>query len=502
MTDVVLALDLGTGGCKAALVAADATVAGESFVAYPTSYPGPGRHEQRPDDWWNAVVRSCRTLLEHESRRVVAVAVSGHSLALVPIGPDGRTLLASVPIWSDTRGEAAAARYFADVSENEWYARTGNGFPRGMYTVFKAAQLRSEAPAVVAEADLLLGSKDWINFRLTGERATDPSYASGSGTYDLTSRGYDPAVTTALDVPLAWWPTIVPSTTVIGSVTRSAAAATGLPIGVPVVAGGVDNSCMALGAGLDADGRSYLSLGSSNWFSVASTRPVLDGVERPFVFDHVLPGLYVSALSIFGGGSSLTWLADVVGRDVADLLDEAAASPVGAHGLACAPTMAGGTVAEGGPRVRGAFLGLDLGHTHADLTRAVVEGIGFGLADASTALLGGDHSDAVTAIGGGARSRLVLQVLSDLLARPIERPASEQHGAALGAAALGWIGIGRWTDTSPLHDARHVSLRVSPRPHPDYPLARARFDVAREAARTLAELPTFDPDLEESHAPG
>lgn len=109
MTDVVLALDLGTGGGKAALVDADARVVRSTFVPYPTSYPAPGRHEQRPEDWWAAVVRSCRDLLDADAgrHRVTAVGLSGHSLAMVPVGADGSALLDSVPIWSDTRGEAA-----------------------------------------------------------------------------------------------------------------------------------------------------------------------------------------------------------------------------------------------------------------------------------------------------------------------------------------------------------------------------------------------------------
>lgn len=506
MTDVVLALDLGTGGCKAALVDADAAVVAESFEPYPTAYPAAGLHEQRPEDWWTAVVRSAATLVARRDHRVVAVGLSGHSLAMVPVDADGRNLLESVPIWSDTRGEAAAARHFSTTSEEEWYLRTGNGFPRGMYTVFKAAWLRSERPDVAADVDVLLGSKDWVNLRLTGVRSTDPSYASGSGTYDLRSRAIDPATSEALDVPTRWWPAVAPSTAVIGVVTSMAAAETGLPAGIPVVCGGVDNSCMALGAGLDSDGGSYLSLGSSNWFSVSTTRPVLDASARTFVFDHVLPGLYVSALSIFGGGSSLSWLASTLGRadDLDRLLTEAAASPIGARGLACAPTLAGGTVLEGGPHVRGSFLGLDLGHVHGDLARAVIEGIGFGLADAVTSMVQRrpGSADVVRAIGGGARSALMLQVLADLLESPVERPRAEQHGAALGAAALAWLGIGTWSDTTPLATARDVALRVEPRTDAAYAAARVRYEAARDAARHLATLPHPDrPDPEEPHAP-
>jgi xylulokinase len=504
VTEVVLALDLGTGGCKAALVDVDAVIIKESFVGYTTAYPAPGRHEQRPDDWWDAVARSAHALLAGHQHHVVAVAVSGHSLAMVPVDTTGAALLDAVPIWSDTRGEDEATRWFATTSEVDWYTRTGNGFPPGMYTVFKAAWLRHEHPEVASGVAQVLGSKDWVNSRLTGVQLTDHSYASGSGTYDLLERRYDVDASSSLGVPEAWWPEIVASTEIVGTVTTAAAAETGIPAGVPVVCGGVDNSCMALGAGLDAEGRTYLSLGSSNWFSATSRLPVLDDQARPFVFDHVLPGLYVSALSTFGGGSSLSWLAATLGRegDVEGLLTEAAASTVGARGLACAPTLAGGTVLEGGPRVRGAFLGLDLVHSHGDLARAVVEGIGFSLADAARLMRRGETAgtaDVVTAIGGGARSELVLQVLADVLQRPVSRPHAEQHGAALGAAALAWLGIGAWNDTAPLHAASQVALRVEPRSDIGYVAARTRFDVARAAARTFASLPEPGHTTEENH---
>lgn len=494
MTDVALAIDLGTGGCKAALVDLSAQVVGTAFVAYPTEYPAPGRHEQRPADWWDAVVRSSRELLAADAgrHRVIAVGLSGQSLAMVPVDADGTALIESVPIWSDTRGEDVAAAHFTDADEPNWYEQTGNGFPRGMYTVFKAGWLRANRPDIAATTRHILGSKDWVNARLTGVSRTDPSYASGSGAYDLRARRILPELLGSLHLPLDWWPAVVASTEVIGRVTAAASAATGLPAGVPVVAGGVDNSCMALGAGLDHAGAAYVSLGSSNWVTTAGSEPVLDPVDRPFVFDHVLPDLYVSALSTFGGGSSLTWLATLLGRDddLDTLLGEAAGTPVGANGLTCVPTLAGGTVAEGGPAVRGAFLGLDLGHTPGDLTRALVEGIGFSLADAAHRMLTAVPAGSELIVtGGGARGGLLLQILADLVGRPISRPGAAQHGAALGAAALALLGTGAWADTAPLRAARQSVLRVAPRPElaPSYALPRARFDAARSATRAYAE---------------
>lgn len=480
MTAHVLAFDLGTGGCKAALVDGDGVVRATAFHPYPTTYPGPLLHEQRPEDWWDAVVRSCRSLLDGRDAEVAAIGLSGQSLALVPVAADRSLLRASVPIWSDARGGAQARRLFAEVAEDDWYARTGNGFPPDLYTAFKIGWLRDHEPELFARTALVLGSKDWVNLRLTGAVATDRSYASGSGVYRLASRAYDPELLAAAGLRADLLPPVVEPTEVVGRLLPDAARALGLPAGVGVVAGGVDNACMALGAGLDGPGRVYCSLGSSNWITVSAAEPVLDAVTRPFVFDHVVPDLYISALSTFGGGSSLAWLARILDAedDLGALLDAAAARPIGARGLVCVPTLAGGTVLEGGPEVRGTFVGLDLGHERADLARAVVEGIALSLARAAEAL--GDRvalPDAVVAVGGGARGALLLGVLADALGRTVVRTSVEQDCAAVGAAALAAVGAGLRGDLAV--SAAEVE-RVEPRA-----AAAARY---RELAVVFAQV--------------
>jgi xylulokinase len=261
-------------------------------------------------------------------------------------------------------------------------------------------------------------------------------------------------------------------------------------VGVPVVAGGVDHSCMSLGAGLDRPERMYLSLGSSNWLTVSTPSPILDTVHHPYVFDHVIDGLYVSALSTFAGGSSISWLAGLFEIDVAEMLEVADRAAAGT-GLVVVPTLGGGTVAEGGPDVRGVFAGLDLGHGRGDIARAVVEGVAYSLAN--TAQLLGEHialPDEIVAVGGGARSTLLMQTLADVLDRRIVRVPNDQHAAALGAAALGLLGIGAWTDLEPLR-ANLVPVSVY---EPDaarqsvHDDARTLFSATADFARSSAPL--------------
>ena len=312
----ILAYDFGTGGIKASLYGADGACVASGFDAYETSYPASGFHEQAPEDWWRATVRSTRLLAaqagDEAMKRVCALGISGHSLGVVPLDAMGNLLRPTVPIWSDSRAGAEAQVFFREVPEEAWYMKTGNGFPPALYSVFKLIWFRVHEPDWFGRAATILGTKDYINFRLCGVRATDFSYASGTGVYDLASRRYDESLIAASGLPRGLFPEIVPATQMLGTLTADAARELGLPQDVKVVAGGVDNSCMALGAGAWREGRAYCSLGSSAWIAESSAKPLLDVATRPYVFDHVVPGQYASALAIFSAGTAHTWCRDVL----------------------------------------------------------------------------------------------------------------------------------------------------------------------------------------------
>lgn len=478
MSWTVLALDLGTGGCKAALYDGEGACLAETFDLYGTFHPADGFAEQRPADWWAAVVTTTRRLIAGSGvapAAVTAVSLSGQSLGLVPVDADGTLLAERCPIWSDARAGHQAAEVFARVGEPEWYGRTGNGFPPALYTAFKIMWLREHDPALLARTATILGSKDWINLRLTGRVATDHSYASGSGVYDLDAGDYDDELLTAAGIPRPLLPPIVAATEVIGGILPGPAGELGLREGTPVMAGGVDNACMAVGSGTLSEGQLYGSLGSSSWLTVTSTRPVLDPVVRPFVFASVAPGRFHSAVSTFGSGTSLTWVRDVLfggSEDYAGLLELAAGSPPGAHGLLFLPTLSGGTMLEGGPEVRGSYVGLDLAHSRADLVRATLEGVALALRRALDALRAlTPVGEEVLVVGGGSRGALWRQIHADVLGMPVVRTSVDQQAATLGAAAVAAVGTGRWPGFERVRDV-HVPLAR----HPPDPAAQRLYD--------------------------
>ena len=188
MTDKMIAYDLGTGGIKTSLFDMEGISHGHVFRAYDTRYEGSDIHEQRPQDWWDGIVKTTRILLDETHTRpeeVVGLAISGHSLGVVPIGKDGKLLREYTPIWSDKRAKKQAEAFFEKIPYDQWYLTTGNGFPAECYSLFKIMWYRDQEPELYAQIDKVLGSKDYCNFKMTGEVCTDPSYASGSGAYSL-----------------------------------------------------------------------------------------------------------------------------------------------------------------------------------------------------------------------------------------------------------------------------------------------------------------------------
>ncbi|MEE8452443.1 MAG: FGGY family carbohydrate kinase, partial [Thermoguttaceae bacterium] len=280
----IIAYDLGTGGNEASLYDVDGRLLADAFVPYETHYPQAGWHEQRPTDWWQAVVESTHRLLDCDAvdpAEIECLAISGHSLGCVPLDARGELLRESTPIWSDKRPTTQVPQFFERVDPVQWYRLTGNGFPAPHYTVFKIMWYRDNEPELFSRIDKIIGTKDYVNYRLTGRICTDNSYASGSGVYDLTGWDYADELIDAAGLRREIFPEIVPSTHILGQLTAEAAETLGLPRGVKVAAGGVDNSCMALGARNIAEGRIYASLGSSSWVAVSSDKPLLDDRAKP-----------------------------------------------------------------------------------------------------------------------------------------------------------------------------------------------------------------------------
>lgn len=505
MDKKIISFDLGTGGNKASLYDANGNCLASAFVPYTTQYPQVGWHEQRPADWWNAVVESTRQLMKSsgvDKNDIVCLGISGHSLGAVPVDKDGSLLRETTPIWSDIRAQEEVKEFFSKVDPTSWYLTTGNGFPAACYTIFKVMWYRNHEPDMFQKVYKILGTKDYINFKLTGQLKTDFSYASGTGIYDLKGWKYNAEFIQASGLPEEIWPEIVPSTQVIGEVAPDVAELLGLGSRVKVVSGGVDNSCMALGAKNIRDGRVYTSLGSSAWIAVSSEQPVLDEKYKPYVFTHVIPNMFTSAVSIFSAGTSFSWVRDnlcedlveeakATNQDVYVLMNQVAEkAPVGSNKLLFNPSLAGGTSQDASVNIRGAYIGLDLKHGKPELIRAAMEGIAMNLRLRLDLLRKYTRlEDEILFVGGGAKSRFYLGIFADAFNRRILKTNIDQDAGALGAAAIAAVGCGLWENFDKIDEIHKTVEVVEPNKENNckYEKLLPVFDLAAEYQAKISD---------------
>lgn len=451
----LIAYDLGTGGIKASLFEESGNPLADVFIQYETMFPAENFCEQRPADWWDGVCRSTKLLLEKSGSQpseIAGLALSGHSLVAVPLDSCGQPLLSQVPIWCDMRARDQAKRFFKDLSYQDWYETTGNGDPAECYTIMKLMWYQEHEPELFSRFDKILGSKDYINYRFTGNLCTDPSYASGFGVFNLVNWDYEPAFFQAAGIDPHIFPEIKPSDSIIGYVTEEAAAETGLAPGTPVACGAVDNTCMSLGATGLTEGSVYTSLGSSSWIAVTSRKPIIDIHTLPFVFAHVKKGYYTSAVSVFSAGNSFRWVRDNLCRDFSENTDTyeemnkmAESVPAGSHGILFNPSLAGGSSQEPGPNLHGSFMGLTLRNTREDMVRATMEGIAMALRGTLDILHRHVRIQGNMLIcGGGSKSPIWLRIFADIYHMPVLKTNIDQNAASLGAAALAANACGLW----------------------------------------------------------
>ena len=462
----IIAYDLGTGGMKASLFDENGVSIASAMEECKTYYPKDDFREQRPEDWWNMLVSTTKKLLSKANVNkddILGAGCSGHSLGVVPIGENGELLSEYVPVWSDARAENEAIEVFKSIDENEWYLKTGNGFPAKLYSAFKILWYKNNETAMYNSAKVFIGTKDYLNYKLTGQLVTDYSYASGSGVYDLVKCEYDRDYIKKMGLRESDFAKMVESSDVVGRILPDVAKELGLNDLTIISAGGVDNACMAAGAGCVEDGMCYTSLGTSAWIAVTSSKPVVSLTSRPYVFGHMIKGKYASAESTFSAGNTFRWVRDNIcqdfvtketdgGRNAYDEMTSlASTSAIGSNGLMMTPHLAGGTAIDKSIDIRGSFTGLDLMHTRADMIRATLEGICFALRVALDELKKEvELAPQMLIVGGGAKSRFWRELFADIYDIDIITSPVGENAGSLGAMASAAIATGIWKDYTPL----------------------------------------------------
>ncbi len=444
---MLIAHDLGTSGNKASLHAEDGRMLAAATATYPTHYAADTTSEQDPDHWWGAVVAATAELLATSGvrpERVDGICISGQMMGLVMLDGAGLPVRPAM-IWSDQRATVEAATLAAAVGADRAYRITGHRIG-ATYPLPKLMWVRDHEPDAYQRASAVCMAKDYVNFRLTGRLVTDHSDASSTDAYDLSTGTWSAELLAAAGVDGALWPEIVESTAVIGTLTTSAAAALGLSPGTRVVAGGGDGPMASVGAGcVTPDSPGYVCLGTSAWYSCSTTAPLLDELQRSFTFRHVVPGLFAPCATTQTGAGSLQWAAAALATDPGDVGERIAAaadSAAAAEGLFFLPYLIGERSPWWDPDASGVFVGLRMHHRLPNLTRAVLEGVGYSLALCMAPLRAAGDNTGIDVIGGGSSSDTWLALLSDIWGVPVRRRSVTNQANSLGAAVTGLVGLG------------------------------------------------------------
>jgi xylulokinase len=486
-------LDLGTTGAKAVLVeaATGATVAG-AYRGYPSDTGRAGRHEQDPADWWAAGSAALREALAGvDARAVAAVGLSGHMHAVALIDDRDRPVRPALT-WADRRATAEVARLrdHADLVGE----LTGNPVVEA-FTAPKLAWLVTHEPDAVRRAARLVQPKDVLRHRLTGQWGTDRTDAAGTLLYDVRAARWEPRLWELCGADARLAPPVAGSAEIVGTVRPEAAEQTGLPAGVPVVAGAGDVCCAALGAGAVAPGRVYVNVGTAAQIVAPLAEPRA-GLDR-FVFARAAEDGFLGMVSSYAAGLAIRWcernLLPGGGADAPDGTADrlARGTAPGAGGLTFLPYLLGASAPVHDPDVRAALLGAGPEHGPAEIARAALEGVAYACAAAVDQLLAGSPGPTEIRVGGGVtRSAIWCEAFAAVSAAPVRR--LRQDASPRGAVALAGLGVGIWPDvTAAVTALDDTEPLTAPGEHTaDYRQARHRYADAAAAITTLSRNPT------------
>ena len=499
MKSLLLGIDIGTSACKLVVFNRQGKVIAEDTKSYKTSYPHSGWAEQNPEDWWSSVIKSINSLLNQgtfNAKDIVGIGIDGQSWSAIPIDKSG-SVLAPTPIWMDTRAEKEAQWLTSTFGEEKLFNVGGNPITPS-YSLPKVLWYRNNHPQMYKNIDKILQSNSYIGYMLTGEFSGDYSQCYGYQCYNLNEKKWDYQLLKDMDLSPDMFPTPVASHKVIGGVSKTASMQTGLIEGTPVVAGGLDAACGALGAGVINHGETQEQGGQAGGMSICTKSYSAD--PKLILSYHVVPDSWLLQGGTVGGAGVLRWFASQLGSaeelsakenntNVYYELDKIAEDiAAGSDGLVFLPYMSGERSPLWNPHAKGVFYGLDFSKTRAHLVRACLEGVGFSLQhNLETAYRSGATVKNMLAVGGAANSRLWTQIKADITGKQIDVPYSDT-ATPLGAAMLAGVGTGLYSDFS---QAVNETVKITRTHYPNkdnHKIYKKQYEKYIQLSETLEPL--------------
>jgi xylulokinase len=479
-----LGLDVSTTSSKALLIDETGKVLGTASSPHTLSSPKPLWSEQDPAEWWQAVVQSIRSVIKQTgvaAKEIEAIGLTGQMHGLVLLDAEGEVLRPAI-LWNDQRCQAQCDEIHQRVGKERLIQISGNIALTG-FTAPKILWVAENEPEIYSQARHVLLPKDYIRYKLTGEFAMDKADGSGTVLFDLKARDWSEELLETLDIPREWMPPTYEGPEITGTVSQSAAGLTGLAIRTPVVAGGGDQAAGAVGVGAVEPGVIGLTVGTSGVIFASTPASLIEPQGRLHAFCHAVPGLWHFMGVMLSAAGSLQWYRDTLAPEMSfdDLLREAETVPAGSEGLLFLPYLSGERTPHPDPLARGAFIGLTLRHTRGHMTRAVLEGVAFGLKDSFNLIrdTGLESVSQVRASGGGTKGALWRQILADVLESELVS-VNTAEGGAFGAALLAGVGRGAWPDVvTACHETIQITGKTDPNPD-NFEVYRHSYQIYRQ----------------------
>jgi len=450
-----IGVDSSTTATKALLMDGEGSIVSIGRSEYAFETPKPLWSEQAPELWWQATIVAINQAIQTAGvspGSVRGIGLTGQMHGLVMLDGNGEVLRPSI-LWNDQRTQAECDEIRDLVGRSELIGTTGNDALTG-FTAPKILWVKNHEPEVFDQTEHVLLPKDYVRYRLTGQYAIDRAGGSGTILFDLANRDWSGHVVDTLGIPRRWLPPTYEGTQATGGLSEATATLTGMRPGTPVYAGGGDQAANAVGVGAVTPGIIAMSIGTSGVVFAATDTPAVEPDGRLHAFCHAVPDMWHLMGVMLSAAGSFEWFRNTFapGSPYPELDASAAAVPAGSNGLMFLPYLSGERTPHPDPLVRGAFLGLTIRHGVPHMTRAVMEGVSFGLRDSAELIRAVAPLGEIRASGGGAASDLWLQILADVIGLPV-RVVGTPEAAAHGAALLAATGFGAFGSVAEATDA-------------------------------------------------
>ena len=449
---LLLGVDVSTTGAKALLIDQDGRAIGSATTPLTLQTPRPLWSEQDPQEWWQGIRKSITSVLSEmdvSPEAIAGIGLTGQMHGLVMLNENGEVLRPAI-LWNDQRTGPQCDRIRETFGAGRLIQVTGNDALTG-FTAPKILWVQENEPEIFTHTRHILLPKDYIRFNLTGEYAMDRAGGSGTILFDLKRRTWSDEILSALDIPAEWLPPTYEGPEITGQISPQAAADTGLLAGTPVVGGAGDQAAQAVGVGAVEPGIIALTLGTSGVVFAPTASALIEPEGRLHAFCHALPERWHFMGVMLSAAGSLQWHRDTIAPELSfeQLVNEADEIQPGSEGLLFLPYLTGERTPHPDPLARGAWIGLTVRHERAHLTRAVLEGVAYGLKDSFSLIQGAGlgRINQVRISGGGAKSQLWKQILADVLDVELVT-VNTTEGAAFGAALLAGVGAGLYPHVS------------------------------------------------------